>query len=99
MMEPQCSCFASLPSELEVFMNGQPLKRAPLRLMSVCSLLNTQLKAQGEKLAVVHVILLNYSNTVQLENTTYNQRFRIHYTRAHARLPPTQSSSQEDRCV
>ncbi|MED6265787.1 Signal transducer and activator of transcription 5A, partial [Characodon lateralis] len=34
MLEPQCSCFASLPSELEAFENGQPLKRALLRLMN-----------------------------------------------------------------
>ncbi|MEQ2257824.1 hypothetical protein ILYODFUR_038795 [Ilyodon furcidens] len=68
--------FASLSSELKVLMNDQLLKRAPLRLMSVCSLLNTQLKAKGEKLVVFHVMLLNYSNTVKLENTVYDQRFQ-----------------------
>ncbi|MED6279302.1 hypothetical protein CHARACLAT_033068 [Characodon lateralis] len=49
MLEPQCPSFASLPSELEAFVNGQRLKRAPLRLMSVCSLLNTPVKSKGRE--------------------------------------------------
>ncbi|MED6262890.1 hypothetical protein ATANTOWER_028579, partial [Ataeniobius toweri] len=88
MLEPQCSCFASLSSELEVLVNGQRLKRAPLCLMSVWSLLNTPVKSKGRETCVSC-----YSAELQQHSTAQKHRL------AHAHSLPKQSGCQGDRCI